>query len=364
MPAINAGRLLSDLRTLRTFGAVPDHPRGIIRPSFSPADMEAREWLRGKFEEAGLEASIDKHGIVFGRSKNPGPALLLGSHSDSQPRGGWLDGNLGVIYALEAARALAEDPATAGLAVDIASWTDEEGSYLGYFGSRSFLNYDLADQIEAATGHPRVTPGNSLPEAIAAAGLENHPRTVAEKGRYLGFFEAHIEQGPHLEQFGLNIGVVTDIVGSRGYTILFKGEQNHAGTTPMALRRDAGMASLVFGARLDEEFRAIAGKRSVWTFGESKFEPGSRSIIPGSAELWLQFRDVELSNLEAFDATTRRVAAEVAAERGVEIEVGPGGTGVPKPMDPWLQEQVRDTASYRLLSVASDLHIAVMSKSK
>jgi N-carbamoyl-L-amino-acid hydrolase len=108
MPAINAGRLLSDLRTLRTFGAVPDHPRGIIRPSFSPADMEAREWLRGKFEEAGLEASIDKHGIVFGRSKNPGPALLLGSHSDSQPRGGWLDGNLGVIYALEADSRLPE----------------------------------------------------------------------------------------------------------------------------------------------------------------------------------------------------------------------------------------------------------------
>ena len=193
----------------------------------------------------GTASPTDMHGAS--------PADVHGASASASSgwldRSGWLDGNLGVIYALEAARALAEDPATAGLAVDIASWTDEEGSYLGYFGSRSFLNYDLADQIEAATGHPRVTPGNSLPEAIAAAGLENHPRTVAEKGRYLGFFEAHIEQGPHLEQFGLNIGVVTDIVGSRGYTILFKGEQNHAGTTPMALRRDAGMASLAEAAQ-------------------------------------------------------------------------------------------------------------------
>ena len=100
--------------------------------------MAARWWLKVKFEQAGLLATIDGVGNVIGRSPNPGPALLLGSHSDTQPRGGWLDGAMGVVYALEAARALAEDPSTAHLAVDIASWTDEEGTYLGMVGCKSF----------------------------------------------------------------------------------------------------------------------------------------------------------------------------------------------------------------------------------
>ncbi|HQR20580.1 MAG TPA: Zn-dependent hydrolase, partial [Burkholderiaceae bacterium] len=108
MPAIDPDRLLSDLRALRAIGA---HGRGVVRPAFSAADMEARRWLMRRCEEAGLEATIDGVGNVLGRSRHPGRALLLGSHSDTQPTGGWLDGALGVIYALEVARAFAEDPA-------------------------------------------------------------------------------------------------------------------------------------------------------------------------------------------------------------------------------------------------------------
>ena len=109
MPKINAERLLGDLRRLSQFGA--NNP-GVVRPAFSEADMEARKWLKDKYTEAGLDASIDGLGNVLGRSKKKGPAILIGSHSDSQPTGGWLDGALGVIYGLEIARTLAEDPET------------------------------------------------------------------------------------------------------------------------------------------------------------------------------------------------------------------------------------------------------------
>src|SRR5574338_1376723 len=109
MPRIDPERLLSDLRHLRSIGA---QGKGVVRPAFSGKDMEARRWLKQKFEAAGLDASIDGVGNVLGRSRNAGRALLLGSHSDTQPTGGWLDGALGVVYALEVARALAADPAT------------------------------------------------------------------------------------------------------------------------------------------------------------------------------------------------------------------------------------------------------------
>ena len=118
MVSINSSRLLNDLRTLRAIGGVST---GVVRPAFSDKDIEAREWLKIQFENAGLKSSIDGVGNVFGRSKNEGPALLIGSHSDTQPEGGWLDGALGVVYGLEIVRAFSEDPSTQKLAVDAVS---------------------------------------------------------------------------------------------------------------------------------------------------------------------------------------------------------------------------------------------------
>jgi N-carbamoyl-L-amino-acid hydrolase len=125
---INPERLLADLDHLRTFGATDN---GVVRPSLSAVDIQSRHWLLERMQACGLDARIDGVGNVIGRSKNKGPALLIGSHSDTQPRGGWLDGALGVIYAIEIARALAENPATSHLAVDPVSWMDEESTFLG-----------------------------------------------------------------------------------------------------------------------------------------------------------------------------------------------------------------------------------------
>ncbi|HVE89211.1 MAG TPA: M20/M25/M40 family metallo-hydrolase, partial [Burkholderiaceae bacterium] len=208
MPRINAERLLSDLRKLREIGA---QGRGVVRPAFSAADMEARLWLKSRYEESDLVATIDGVGNVLGRSRNSGQALLIGSHSDTQPTGGWLDGALGVIYALEVVRALRADDVTCTFPVDAVSFQDEESRFVGCLGSRS-LTGALVPEMEhgAADSH-----GVQLMDALREAGLANAPRAQLARERYAGFIEAHIEQGPHLDDAGLKIGVVTGIVGLR-----------------------------------------------------------------------------------------------------------------------------------------------------
>jgi N-carbamoyl-L-amino-acid hydrolase len=228
MPRINAERLLGDLRTLREFGAASDHPRGVIRVTYSDADMAARTWLASKFEAAGLDATIDGVGNVFGRSRQQGRAMLLGSHTDTQPRGGWLDGAMGVIYGLEVARCLREDPATSHLAVDVISFADEEGTYLGMIGSRSFCGVLDETEIATAVGNAGATGSEPLPAALERAGVAGRALARYEPGRYVGFLEAHIEQGPYLEKGGNSIGVVTGIVGIRGATLRCEGEQVRA----------------------------------------------------------------------------------------------------------------------------------------
>jgi len=261
VPRVDADRLLGDLRTLRGFGAIGT---GVVRLSLSAVDLEARHWLRDRMREAGLLAEIDGVGNVVGRSPNPGPALLIGSHSDTQPRGGWLDGALGVIYGLEVARALLDDPATAGLAVDPVAWVDEEATFLSCFGSRAYCGLLDRSDIDRASD----ADGRPLTEALDRAGLGGLPAAARpEPGRHVGYLEGHIEQGANLERDALHIGVVEAIVGIRSFDIHFTGEQNHAGSTPMPLRRDAGMALLRFGARLDDRFRELAGPRTVWTMG-------------------------------------------------------------------------------------------------
>lgn len=315
MPSIDADRLLADLKELRSIGTVEN---GVVRPALSDKDMEARRWLAGKFESAGLTASIDGVGNVYGRSPKPGPALLIGSHSDTQPRGGWLDGALGVIYGLEIARAMAEDPATSGLAVDVVSWQDEEGTYMSCFGSRSWCGtLDPAAEKAARNG----SAGLSLTEAIAQAGLTDVPRQTIEPDRYLGYLEAHIEQGAYLEEGGLNIGVVTGIVAIRAMRFRFWGEQNHAGTTTMKRRKDAATALFEVAHRVNQEFPKVAGERTVWTMGRVAVQPGAPSIVPGYAELDLQFRDTDETILDRFEELAAAIAQDVGGRGRIRVEV-------------------------------------------
>ena len=334
MPKINPERLIDDLQALRSIGA---HGTGVIRPAFSDADMTARYWLKQRFEAAGLDTTLDGVGNVFGRSTRPGPALVVGSHSDTQPEGGWLDGALGVIYGLEIARACTEDPHTADLAIDVVSWQDEESNFLGCLGSLSWCSFLDPDTEAAARGRD----GERLADALARTGLADIPRVRLEENRQIGYLEAHIEQGCILEDAGEQIGVVTAIVGIRGLRMEFSGEQNHAGTTTMARRRDAATALFELAHRVDKGFAKIANERTVWTFGNAIIEPGAASIVPGRAELILQFRDQDDDLLDQMQQIVETIGKDVERRRGVGISITPTRVPVrPSKMDSGFQNHL------------------------
>ena len=322
---IDGERLLADLKRLRGFGACGT---GVVRTSLSPVDLESRRWLCRRLEGAGLDARIDGAGNVIGRSRNPGKAVIVGSHSDTQPTGGWLDGAMGVIYGLEVARALSEAPATKDRAVDVASWLDEEGRFYGCFGSFSFVDEAPAHALDAADD-----TGLTLRDALRGAGLEGVAPERLDPERHVAYLEAHIEQGPYLEDEGNRIGVVTSIVGSRNFTVEFEGEQNHAGTTPMSRRRDAAQAMVEFAHSVYREFPRAGGERTVWTIGEMALEPGAVSVVPGKARMNLQFRDQDPAVLDRLEALSRELVARANAGR-CDVDMRPRSHhSVPAPMD-------------------------------
>jgi N-carbamoyl-L-amino-acid hydrolase len=280
--------------------------------------MEARQWLLDRMGQAGLKASMDGVGNVFGRSRNPGKGVLIGSHTDTQPQGGWLDGSLGVIYGVEIARSCAQDRRTAHFAVDVVSWSDEEGTYMGMLGSRSFCDMLSRDDIERAQNHQTAQP---LLVALKQAGIAGIPQMKLDPDRYAAYLEAHIEQGPHLDAQGTQLGVVTAIVGIRTFRIAFKGQQNHAGTTPMAYRKDAGVALMELTHLVNREFPTLAGPRTVWTVGHVRLEPGSPSVVPGRAEMLLQFRDTDEKILETLESKTTQIVREVNEKGPVEVDL-------------------------------------------
>lgn len=339
MVKINPERLMGDLRHLRGIGT---YKTGVHRPTFSAQDMEARHWLAGRMREAGLDARIDGIGSVFGRREAPGPKILTGSHLESQNHAGWLDGALGVIYGLEAARAIADDGGFADCGVDVIALCDEEGHYGSFLGSKSFLGILEESEIDAATNR---YDGKPLRQALQEVGLAGESRVRYEEGRYKGFFEAHIEQGDTLISSDLKIGNVTAIVAIWQYKLVFTGEQNHAGTTSMKRRRDAGRAAMRALAKIDERFPQICGERTVWTAGRVTLEPGAPSIIPGRAEVLFQFRDADEAVLDRLDTELRAIVAEIDAEGvcGASLEVL--GQSKPARMDAGLQDMIDAAAA-------------------
>ena len=312
---INGERLLKHLNELREFGRCGN---GVVRPCLTPVDMQSREWLVEKMQEAGLTAEIDGIANVIGKATQPGPAILIGSHSDTQRTGGWLDGALGVIYGIEVAQSLAEQDRFKYLAIDVASWADEESHYLGLMGSRSFCGELTTEEIDLAQN----SEGYSLRQALSDCGLVKRPRLQLDPERYRGYLEAHIEQGPWLEQENKRIGVVTSIVGMMDLTLSFQGQQNHAGTTPMHCRQDAATTLFTFSQAIDQAFTEIRGPYTVWTIGQIELQPNARSIIPGFARANLQFRDPNQALVEQLrDRVFELVESRTCDSVQIRVEV-------------------------------------------
>ena len=258
---IKGDRLIADLRRLASFGK---SGTGVDRVSFSSPDGEARRWLSERLREAGLAARIDRVGNVVGRYPGVARAVVIGSHTDTVPKGGWLDGALGVIYGLEIARALIESGARPALGVDVASFQDEEGTFLPFLGSRSFCE-DVTEQ-EIVTAKSK--DGAALSAALTATNYDAAPAR-REPARHVAYLEAHIEQGPRLEAERRRIGVVTGIVGIRRFRLMARGQADHAGTTPMAMRKDAGAALFALARVSPRNSRGSAGRIRSGTLGRS-----------------------------------------------------------------------------------------------
>jgi beta-ureidopropionase / N-carbamoyl-L-amino-acid hydrolase len=339
---IDGNRLLGDLRALARIGA---YKTGVHRPTFSPEDVESRHWLAARMTEAGLDPEIDGIGNVIGRSRGLGPNLLLGSHVETQPHAGWLDGALGVIYGLEVARAL-------GGGIDVAAWADEEGHFGSFIGSRSFCGLLTEAEIDAC----RNREGTSLRDALKQAGFAGRPRAAVDPGRYRGYVEAHIEQGAELEDTGKRIGIVTAIVGSHRFRIVFEGVQNHAGTTRMAIRKDAGVALVHLAAAIYQRFPDVAGPRTVWTTGRILLDPGAPSIVPGGAEMLFQFRDTEPAMLAKLERELEALVAE-ATQGPCKVTIAERGRSTPQVMDAGFQDALERAAEKH----APGLHVRMPS---
>ena len=334
----DGARVLSDLNTLRGIGA---YKTGVHKPTFSEAHMHSLQWLAERLPEAGLVAEIDGIGNVLGKSTKSGPKLLAGSHLESQNFAGWLDGPLGVIYALEAARIINPDPNACG-AVEVAVWCDEEGHFGSFLGSRSYVGAVTEADIDAARDR---NSDKTMRQALSEVGLAGRARARAEPGRHIGYLEAHIEQGRTLESGGLAIGVVTSIVGIWQYRITFSGEQNHAGTTRMDVRRDAGLALTRFCVDIDDRFPTLCGPRTVWTTGRITLDPGAPSIIPGRAEMLFQIRDDDPEVIGRLEDLLRSMAAAVTARGRCDVAVKRLRTGAPAIMDATFQHAIEGASS-------------------
>ncbi len=323
---VDGARVLADLNTLRGIGA---YKTGVHKPTFSEPHMRSLEWLVQRLPEAGLAGGIDGIGNVLGTSAKSGPKLLAGSHLESQNYAGWLDGPLGVVYALEAARVINPDPNVKG-AVEVAVVVRRGRPF------RQFPRQPVVCRRRYRGRHRRRARSqqrSNHARRLREVGLAGRPRAKAERGRHIGYLEAHIEQGQTLESGALGIGVVTSIVGIWQYRITFTGEQNHAGTTRMADRRDAGLALAKFCVDIDERFPTVCGPRTVWTTGSITLEPGAPSIIPGKAEMLFQMRDDDPAVIDRLEHLLRNMATKVGARGPCAVAVERIRTGAPAMMD-------------------------------
>jgi hydantoinase/carbamoylase family amidase len=307
-----AERLARDLAELARIGVDP--AGGITRLALTPADAEARAVVRRAMRDLGLRVVHDDVGNLIGRRAGSDPdaaPVMTGSHLDSVPRGGRYDGPLGVLGALEALRALDDAGVTTRRPLEVIVFTGEEGSRFGRgtIGSAALAGDLTVEEIHALTDGAGITFG----AALDSYGDEGEPRAATlPPGAVAAFVELHIEQGGVLEARGVEIGTVTAVKGLSQHVVTLRGDANHAGATPMDLRRDAlaGAAELVLAVeRMARELGIVA------TVGQLDVEPGAFNIIPGVVTLAVDARAARADDLDTHGRRLRAAVAEVAARR-------------------------------------------------
>jgi beta-ureidopropionase / N-carbamoyl-L-amino-acid hydrolase len=333
-PILNARRFRDDFEALAQIGNTGDG--GVHRPTFSEAHLAARAWFRDRARTAGLQVQVDgggNHSAVLKCGPPNAPALLLGSHLDSVAHGGRFDGALGVLAAMEVLRVVKESGLSFPFNLEAIDFTDEEGSLSGLLGSSAVAGSLTRADIEKPRGGREA-----LLDGLKRTGLSEEGLLAAKRdpSRLAGYMELHIEQGGRLEASGIDIGIVTGIVGLVSYTLTFRGRAGHAGTTSMEERRDAaqGACSFTLGTRklLLEAFPGC-----VANVGAIQLLPGAFNIIPGTAVVSLEFRAPEAGILSDLENALLELAKSEAACFGLVVDIQAMGKHLPTPMSEVIQ---------------------------
>ncbi len=326
MAAVDQERQWSRLEAFGRLGAIAGN--GVNRACLTPLDREARRLLIGWAEQAGAKASIDKANNLWLRRPGQNDAMapvLSGSHMDTQPAGGRFDGMYGVLAGLELLSALADTKTVTQRPVEIVAWTNEEGSRFapGCMGSMAWSGVRTIESFAAITDHNGIRFSDALAEQMAAE-ADLPLRALGHVPH--AYVEAHIEQGPLLEAEGLEIGVVTGIQGSRWFNVIIKGESAHAGTTPLALRRDAmqGMVQAVTALnRLTEDPDDVLR----FTVGRVSVLPNSSNSVASEVRFSIDLRHPDAAVLKARGDAVRPTI--MGALRNVDAEIEESFTAAP-----------------------------------
>jgi beta-ureidopropionase / N-carbamoyl-L-amino-acid hydrolase len=317
MVRINLRRLRQDLEALGEIGKTPEG--GVWRSSFSEADMEARRWYLTRIEEAALTHRVDAAGNIYARLGDGSPVVIAGSHLDSVPNGGRFDGALGVMAAFECLRSIKDHGVHTKLPIEAVAFTDEEGRFGGFIGSFAVIGTMTYEEILRR----RDLRGMPLADAMRHVGLD--PTKISEAQRLptdiRAYLELHIEQGPILESIGVPIGVVQGIVAGSRTWITFGGRADHAGTTPMAMRKDAFLGAAEFGLRAREMVLTEGSGTTVGTVGVVDLKPGASNIVPETAFLTLDLRDISWDVLQRLLERVGVLAHEIADKWGLEVTI-------------------------------------------
>lgn len=344
---VNAGRFKEDFGALSEIGSTGDG--GVDRPALSEANLEARRWFLARARDAGLDTHIDgasNHSAIL-HSGNPNArTLLLGSHTDSVSNGGRFDGALGIVAALEAVRTIKDAGLRLLVHLEAIDFTDEEGTLVGILGSQALAGQLTMEALKSPRGGR-----TNLEEGMKRAGLtdEGFLNAKRDPDSLAGYLELHIEQGPRLVGSATKIGVVTGIVGIVSYRLTYRGRANHAGTTPMETRADASLGASTFTLTA-REMVLRDFPNCVVNVGQMNFKPGAFNIIPGVAELALEFRSPDKTQLAELERSLLGLADVIGRQFGLTLTSEPVGRCDPAPMSPRAQAAIAAAAESLALS--------------
>ncbi len=340
---INFDRLKRDINELAKIGASEDD-HGIYRMAFTPGDMEARAWLKARIEDGGLDFEQDGAANLFGKVNcaEGRPSVLMGSHIDTVPAAGHLDGALGVLTALECLRCIREQNIQTKYGLEMVAFSDEEGRFGGLLGSQSLVGDVNPKRLKTAAD----LDGLRLEEAMKQQGLDvmdalrarRHPDTLR------CYLELHIEQGPVLDSTSIPIGVVENITGLFKWNVRLIGAADHAGTTPMRMRRDALGGLAEFSTEIPRILEEHGAENSVSTIGRVHLFPGTANTVPGNVEFSLDVRDTSEDVLRDLSDAYRRALSAIARRRDLMFEFDVLSEVKPVPCEPSIVQAIQQTA--------------------